>query len=127
MVNVAGEPFYTAVKGNYTDRHRVSLGMEYVRNPESLKWNHRIRYRLGLAYSTPYTKVDGQDGPRSYQASLGVALPITNRYNNRSLLNFTVQYERVEPKLKTMVTENYLRFCIGLSFNERWFMKWKAE
>ena len=127
VVNVAGEPFYTAVKGNYTDRHRVSLGMEYVRNPESLKWNHRIRYRLGLAYSTPYTKVDGQDGPRSYQASLGVALPITNRYNNRSLLNFTVQYERVEPKLKTMVTENYLRFCIGLSFNERWFMKWKAE
>ena len=65
VVNVAGEPFYTAVKGNYTDRHRVSLGMEYVRNPESLKWNHRIRYRLGLAYSTPYTKVDGQDGPRS--------------------------------------------------------------
>ena len=127
VVNVAGEPFYTAVKGNYTDRHRVSLGMEYVRNPESLKWNHRIRYRLGLAYSTPYTKVDGQDGPCSYQASLGVALPITNRYNNRSLLNFTVQYERVEPKLKTMVTENYLRFCIGLSFNERWFMKWKAE
>lgn len=26
-----------------------------------------------------------------------------------------------------MITENYLRFSIGLSFNERWFMKWKAE
>ena len=25
------------------------------------------------------------------------------------------------------VTENYFRLSLGLSFNERWFMKWRAE
>ena len=26
-----------------------------------------------------------------------------------------------------MVTENYIRLNIGISFNEKWFMKWKVE
>lgn len=117
----------TATKGSFTDRHKVSLGMEYAPNPESLKWSNRVRYRLGISYSTPYIKVDGADGPRDFFASLGIGLPITNFHNNRSFINFSAQYERVKPKQAGMVTENYFRFCIGLSFNERWFMKWKAE
>lgn len=60
-------------------------------------------------------------------ASAGVALPIINMHNNRSFVNFAVQYERVKPKHAGMLTENYLRFSIGLTFNERWFVKWKAQ
>ena len=26
-----------------------------------------------------------------------------------------------------MITERYLRLCVGLSFNERWFQKWKVQ
>ena len=52
---------------------------------------------------------------------------IINNRNNRSILNLAVQYERVKPQFSGMVTENYLRFSIGLTFNERWFMKWKVE
>lgn len=118
---------YAAAKGNFTDRHKVSLGMEYAPDPQSLKWSNRVRYRLGISYSTPYIKVDGNDGPHDFLASMGIGLPITNFHNNRSFINFSAQYERVKPKLAGMVTENYFRFCIGLSFNERWFMKWKAE
>ena len=33
----------------------------------------------------------------------------------------------MQPKFKGMVSEEYFRICLGLSFNERWFMKWKAE
>ena len=29
--------------------------------------------------------------------------------------------------LKDMLEENYLRINIGLTFNERWFMKWKVD
>ncbi|MGM9687768.1 MAG: hypothetical protein ACI3YD_01840 [Alloprevotella sp.] len=127
IVTEGGVPRYVGMKGSFTDRHRASIGMEYVQNPEGVKWRNRVRYRLGFAFSTPYIKVDGKDGPQDFLASMGVAMPITNRNNNRSLINFSLQYEHVKPQFAGQVTENYFRFCIGLSFNERWFMKWKAE
>ncbi len=118
---------YRAAKGQLTDMHKISLGLEYVPNAEGLQWRKRVRYRAGFSYATPYYKVGGQDGPRDYTASLGVALPIMNMHNNRSVLNVSAQYERVQPKISGMVAENYFRLSIGLTFNERWFMKWKVE
>ena len=125
--NAAGALDYVGRKDLFTDLHKVSLGMEYVKNPEGLRWRQRVRYRAGFSYQTPYTKIGGVDGPQHFLASVGVALPITNMHNSRSLINFSAQYERVKPRMAGMITENYIRFSIGLTFNERWFMKWKAE
>ncbi len=118
---------YLPAKGAFKDAHRMALGVDYVPNPDGVRWRHHVRYRAGFAFSTPYTKIDGRDGPNTYTVTAGVGLPITNVYNNRSLLNLSVQYERVKPRTAGQITENYLRFCIGISFNERWFMKWKVE
>ena len=122
-----GRPDYVAQTGAYTDMTKIAFGMEYVGDPTGLRWKQRVRYRLGFSYTSPYTKVDGLDGPKDWLVTAGVGLPIINTYNNRSILNLSVQYERVKPKVAGMITENYLRFCIGLSFNERWFMKWKVD
>lgn len=118
---------YTSVKGQFSDMHKVTFGCEYTPNPDGLRWRHHVRYRAGFSYSTPYTKISGADGPADYCVSLGVGLPIINILNNRSLVNVSAQYERVQPKTPGMITENYLRLCVGLSFNERWFMKWKVK
>lgn len=118
---------FRAAKGYYSDMHKVTVGVEYMKDPEGLRWRDRVRYRAGFSYTSPYTKVNGQDGPSDYLVSLGVALPIINYHNNRSFLNISAQYERVEPKVAGMIKENYLRLCVGLSFNERWFMKWKVK
>jgi len=42
-------------------------------------------------------------------------------------VNLGVQYEHVAPGAKTLLKEDYIRFTIGISFNERWFAKWKAQ
>lgn len=122
-----GSMEYAASTGNYRDMHKLTFGAEYIPSPNGLNWRSRVRYRLGFSYTTPYTFINGTDGPKDYLVSLGVALPIINANNNRSLLNVSAQYERVQPKFSGMISENYLRLCIGLSFNERWFMKWKVE
>ena len=133
LTDATGNHTYRATKGQFTDMHKVAMGMEYIPNPEGIRWAQRVRYRAGFSFATPYiTRIsDGNgnfaDGPRDYSASLGVALPIMNMHNNRSLLNISAQFEHVAPKAAGMITENYLRICVGLSFNERWFMKWKAE
>jgi hypothetical protein len=57
-------------------------------------------------------------------ASLGFGIPIMNR-NSLSTLNISGQWVRNDCKL--FMTENVFRINIGLTFNERWFMKWKVE
>jgi len=41
------------------------------------------------------------------------------------VLNISGQW--VHSSAKGMITENTFRINIGLTFNERWFMKWKVD
>lgn len=123
-----GNYVYEAVKGQYKDLHKYSLGAQYTPNPTGLKWRDHINYRLGFSYSSPYTRVNGSDGPSDLLVSAGVALPLVSMYSERScMLNVSLQWEHVKPKFSTQVKENYLRICLGISFNEPWFRKWQAD
>lgn len=122
-----GNQIYKATSGQYSNMHKLTIGAEYQPKVNGVRWRDFICYRAGFSFTSPYTKVDGKDGPRSYQASVGVALPIINSYNRRSVVNISAQYEHVAPQFSGMITENYFRICIGLSFNEHWFMKWKVK
>ena len=118
---------YQPMTGSFDNSHRIAIGADYVPNPNGIRWRHFVRYNVGFSYRSAYTLIDGTKGPRDYTVSAGVGLPITNRYNNRSMLNLSVQYEWIEPRFAGQIKEQYLRFCLGISFNERWFMKWKIE
>lgn len=122
-----GTQAYMTTKGQLTDMHQISAGMEYVPNPNGLRWGQRVRYTAGFAYSTAYIMTGADKGPKHYLASVGISLPIINMYSNRTRLNIAAQFEHVKPSMPGMIKENYLRLSIGLSFDERWFMKWKAE
>ena len=110
--------------GAFNDRKKISFGAEFVPNPTSRGYLNRIKYRIGAYYSDPYAKVNGNEGAREYGASFGFGFPI---FRNKSILNISGQYIKVSPKFKGMLEENYLKVNIGLTFNERWFMKWRVE
>lgn len=115
-----------SLSGNmFMDRHKFTFGGEYIPDETKRSLLSRIHYRAGVSYSTPYIKVNGQDGPKEVSASFGFGIPITNTYNNRSLLNISGQW--VHSSGNNMIIENTLRINIGITFNERWFMKWKFE
>ena len=59
-----------------------------------------------------------------YGVTAGFGLPIPR---TRSLLSITAQYVHVNGKTNAFLDENILRLCIGVTFNERWFFKWKVE
>ena len=133
----SGSLQYEARTGYYTNRHRLNVGAEFY--PAVLNRGHnatyleRCRYRIGAFYSSPYMKVaynegtSTKDGPCEYGISAGVGLPITNRINNRSIVNVSFQWLRRQPSVENLVTENYFMIHVGVSFNERWFMKYKIE
>ncbi len=123
----AGAVSYESHKGAYLNRTRITAGAEYVPDIMSRHYLRRIHYRMGATFSTPYVKVDGEDGPRTYSVSAGVGLPITNNRNNRSMINVSFQWLKVAPSQTSMISENYFKINLGITFNERWFMKWKIN
>ena len=111
-------------KGAFDNRTKIALGAEYLPNPLSNSFFKNVKYRAGIYYSTPYAKVNGMEGNKEFGASFGFGIPIIR---NKSILNISGQYIKVSPKMKGMLEENYLRINVGLTFNERWFMKWKVD
>ena len=116
---------YTMRSGIYQDRHKLTLGADLCPQEMSINFAKRIHYRLGVSYATPYYYINGQDGPKELSASLGFGIPVVNRHNNRSLINISAQWAR--QSAKNFITENTFRINIGLTFNERWFAKWKVD
>lgn len=120
-----GNTVYSSVSDMFKNRHSFKLGGEYCENENGRSFGSRIRYRMGAGYSTHYLKINGMEGPREVSLSAGIAFPIINSWNNRSILNVSVQW--TNQTAKHLITENTFRLNIGLTFNERWFAKWKFE
>lgn len=120
-----GAGTYTLNDGQLKDRYRVALGGDYVPSSQSRHLLNRVHYRFGAGYATPYIRVNGQDGPKELSLSAGLGIPLQNSYNNRSLLNISFQWAHASAD--RLITENTFRINLGLTFNERWFAKWRID
>lgn len=120
-----GKTTYAMTAGQYKNRHKFTLGTEICPNENGRSFFNRMRYRAGVSYATPYYYIGSQNGPKEFSASLGFGIPIVNSYNNRSILNISGQW--IHQDASGFVKDNTFRINIGLTFNERWFAKWKVE
>ena len=124
---------YVPTKGDFKNRFRINAGVEYVRGRYDRPYLHRINYRFGAFYSTPYIKVNGQDGPKEYGLTAGVGLPISNRNTRQtvlniytpSYLNIGIEWTRRDANPSTLIREDLFAIKLGITFNESCFMKWK--
>ncbi len=121
--NSTGE--YVLRSGLLSDKHKVAVGAQWMPNGNSRNFFNRVQYRIGATYSTPYIKVNGNNGPKEYGVTAGFGIPVANGWNSRSMLNISAQWTHASAT--GLITENTFRINIGLTFNERWFMKWKVE
>ncbi len=138
----AEDGVYTSVSGQLNDKMRISLGGEYTPGHNSTRLARRLSYKLGGYYSKSYANTDRTgtlgDKPYEFGLSAGVTIPISNKniWYNMPKLNLSVQWVHTDIPYLTAtgssrtvakLTENYLKFTVGLTFNERWFYKWKMQ
>lgn len=117
----------------YMNRSKVAFGVEYLPKEYGKNYLTRIRYRAGAHYSTPYLKTPSDnphsawvDGPKEYGVSVGFGLPL-NLYQQSSTLSVTGEYVHVSPSAKGLLSENRFMIKLGLTFDERWFMKFRVN
>lgn len=121
---------YTLQSGLLTDRTRVAFGADYVPDPtHPTSYFKHVHFRMGASYTTPYYKINGHDGPKELSLSAGIGLPLLSKWNiqaaMRPVLNISAQWVRTSAP--DLITDNTFRINIGLTFNERWFAKWRID
>lgn len=117
---------YVPMEGSYKNMTKIGVGAQWTPDPYVKAYWKRIQYRAGISYTTPYLKVDGKDGPMELRMGMGVGLPITNKRNNRSVVNVGVQWLR-RSSGAVGLKEDYFVINLGMTFNERWFVKYKIN
>ena len=132
---------YVSTTGQLNDRTQFALGMDWIPDPNSTSsYFKRCTYKVGGYYSQSYAKADitgvVTDKPYEVGVSAGITFPIANRniWHNRPLINMSVQwvhtnipYLNASTMRQSALTENYFKFCLGITFSERWFYKWKVQ
>jgi hypothetical protein len=110
------------------DQWRLSAGLQW--QPDrmaigSAAYLKRTFYRIGGRYNTGYLSLKGN--PISeYAVSGGLGLPV-GRYRVFTVVNLTAEYGVMGTTNNNLVQEKFLRFVVGLTFNDRWFIKPKYD
>ena len=114
---------FNGLTEQFSNRTKISGGFEYIPNLFSRPYLNRTRYRAGLSYSNAYIQVRGY-GYKELGATFGAGFPMSD---SRSFVNFSLEYVKIAPDIKTMINENYFRITLSYTFNEFWFFKRKVE
>lgn len=110
------------------DAYRISLGGEITPNMASMdSYLQRITYRAGVSYARTPLVVDGTTVD-DIAFTWGASLPVGRLTAiQRSFLNLGFAVGRRGNLSENPIRETYLRFQVGLSLNNRWFIKRMVE
>lgn len=102
------------------DGSRIGFGVEYTPDYSSVNsYFKRITFRAGVQYEqSPWNVSDNQLEDRS--VSFGMSLPVMRNFSSISL---AFQYGELTANSADLISEEYIRFNLGLTINDRWFVK----
>lgn len=99
---------------------KISVGAEYTPlNTVSAKYLQRVTYRLGFLYGTDPYFVGGAQ-PSTFMGTAGLSLPF-RRTTDR--IHLALEVGRRTSAASFGLKENFTRFLVGISLNDRWFVK----
>lgn len=112
----------TIQNASYEDATTVALGGFYIPKFDSFnRYWKRIVYRAGLRFEDTGLRINNED-IREFGISFGVGLPVGRIFSNANL-GFEIG-KRGTTKAN-LVEENFIKFQLSLSLNDRWFEKRK--
>jgi len=124
--NSLGNRFDNLTTAAFKNSSKISLGGYFI--PKYMSYTSylsRVTYRAGLKYEKTGLVIAGQD-INDMGVSLGAGLPLSGTIGG-SNLNIGLEYGQRGTKKAGLVQENYFSVFIGLSLNDKWFVKRRYE
>ena len=119
----------------FNNAYLINAGAEYVIDPYSRNFFHRVRFRAGLTYGNSYLNVNVTNpetgavsvgGYKEYGASVGFGLPFMDyMYGKLSLINIGFSYTTQRPDVPFMIKQDMFKISLNMNINEFWFNKRK--
>jgi len=109
---------------SYEKAMKYSLGGYFIPDHDSFtSYFKRIVFRAGLKYEETGLIVNSES-IKDAGFSFGLGLPVTGSFSN---INFGFEYGKRGTTSAGLIQENYAKFSVGLSLNDRWFVKRKFD
>ncbi|OYX86066.1 MAG: hypothetical protein B7Y83_02730 [Flavobacteriales bacterium 32-34-25] len=109
---------------SYEKAMKYSIGGYFIPNYNSFtSYAKRIVYRAGLKYEDTGLVVNSES-IKDKGLSLGFGLPVTGSFSN---INLGLELGKRGTTAAGLVEENYVKISVGLSLNDRWFVKRKFD
>ncbi|MFI5196752.1 MAG: hypothetical protein ACHQD8_06660, partial [Chitinophagales bacterium] len=104
--------------------YKISVGGSYTPDAGSIRnYFSRVTYRFGLYYGTDYLNLYNTALP-VYGVTAGGTLPFRR---STSGLHMAFDIGRLGTSTNNLIQETYVRFTLGISLNDRWFIPRKYD
>ncbi len=119
-----GNRFSDITQVSYENATKISVGGFYVPkyNAFNQYWK-KITYRAGFRYENTGLIINNQS-IKDGAVSAGFGFPIGTGFSS---LNIGMEYGQRGTTKAGLIQENYMNFSVGLTFNDRWFIKRKFD
>jgi len=108
--------------------HKIVAGIQYTpahRTDGSAAYSRRVTYRFGVRSATLPVVIGGTQLPEN-AITFGAAFPVG--FRNMSTFNtVNLGFEMGQRGNETTMKENFFNMVIGISINDRWFVKPKFD
>jgi hypothetical protein len=119
---------FGGISDRLNDYWQFRLGGQILPSTTSPAILGRSTYRVGVSFGRDYINADG-NGLKTFSGTFGMGIPIAvrNSYSSQfTKLNFAVEIGKRGSNVNN-ITENYIRFSVGLSLSDVWFRKRKYD
>jgi hypothetical protein len=108
----------------FENASKIALGGYFVPNYNSFSnYLNKITYRAGFRHENTGLVINSES-INDTALTLGLGLPVGGALSN---INLGMEYGKRGTTNAALIQENYLNISIGLSFNDKWFVKRKFD
>lgn len=107
------------------DAITASLGAQYIPDPYSTKFLKRMAFRVGAKYSTGEIFIRNKP-INEFGVCFGVGIPL-NTFNTHSSINVLFEYGKMGTLINDLVKQDYFRFTLNFTLQEKWYQRMKIE
>jgi hypothetical protein len=103
---------------------RINTGAQYIPDERAMKsyWQS-VQYRLGFFYNKTYLQLKNSQ-LNEFGATLGLGFPVRK---GLSMIQVAAQFGRRGTTENNLIQEDFVRISLGITFNDRWFIKPKFD
>jgi len=113
----------TIANVKYCDVSQIKAGIKVGPVKEiTTNYFNRIHYMAGVVISNSYVERSGVN-PKNFGITAGMGLPI----RQKAIVTLSAEFGKTGTTEKGMVSESYIRFGIGVSWKDIWFVRRKYD